>query len=154
MKKWIVLALLSASAFAQQPANPAVTPNPGSAHQSKAPAYKAKNLTRPELDALLAHPERILFIDVRRPDEISSIGGFPVYLNIQAGDLKNHLAEIPKDKVIITVSNHAARAGVAADLLTSSGFNVAGAVGVQTYQAAGGTIVKVEVPKQMASEAK
>ena len=88
----------------------------------------------------------MLFLDVRRPDEISSIGGFPVYLSIQVSDLESHLNEIPKDRLIVTVSNHAARAGKAADLLASKGFKVAGAVGVQTYEADGGHLTKISAP--------
>jgi len=85
---------------------------------------------------------------VRRPDEVSTIGGFPVYLSIQLHDLKDHLAEIPKDRQIITVSNHAARAAVAADLLDSNGFKVLGAVGADTYQADGGKLAaKIAIPK-------
>jgi rhodanese-related sulfurtransferase len=116
--------------------------------QQKAPPSKAKVLTRAEIDQLLATPDKVLFTDVRRPDEISSIGGFPVYLSIQAGELEKHLAEIPRDRPIVTISNHAARAGRAADLLESKGFKVIGAVGVETYAADGGKIVKIEAPKQ------
>ena len=142
------IGLISTVAFAQQPANSA----PSSNHpQETQPASKAKKLTRAEFDALVAHPDQVLLIDVRRPDEISSIGGFPVYLSIQIKDLKNHLGEIPKDKLIITVSNHAARAGVAADLLADNGFKVAGAVGAQTYETEGGTLLKVVVPKTPAN---
>ena len=86
-------------------------------------------------------------IDVRRPDEITSIGGFPVYLNVQAGDLEKRLPSIPKDRVIITVSNHASRAGRAADLLQKNGFNVAGAAGAQDYEAEGGQLVKIAASK-------
>ena len=81
----------------------------------------AKVLKRAEIDALLAQPSNVLVIDVRRPDEIGSIGGFPVYLNVQAGDLEKRLPSIPKERVIITVSNHASRAGRAADLLQRNG---------------------------------
>jgi rhodanese-related sulfurtransferase len=138
-----VIGLMSTIAFAQQPADSA----PSSNHpQETQPASKAKKLTRAEFDALVAHPDQVLLIDVRRPDEISSIGGFPVYLSIQIKDLKNHLGEIPKDKLIITISNHAARAAVAADLLSDNGFKVAGAVGAQTYETEGGTLLKVAVP--------
>jgi rhodanese-related sulfurtransferase len=107
---------------------------------------KAKKLTRAEIDQALEHPERVVFLDVRRPDEISSIGGFAVYLNIQAGELEKHLAEIPKDRAVITVSNHASRAGKAADLLESKGFKVLGAVGVEDYEAEGGKPVKIAIP--------
>jgi rhodanese-related sulfurtransferase len=137
------IGLMSVATFAQQ----SVDPTHASNHTQKTqPTSRAKKLTRSEFDALIAHPDQVLLIDVRRPDEISSIGGFPVYLSIQIKDLKNHLGEIPKDKLIITVSNHAARAGVAADLLADNGFRVAGAVGAQTYQTEGGTLVKVAIP--------
>jgi rhodanese-related sulfurtransferase len=111
---------------------------------------QAKKLTRTELDQLLSDPGKVLLIDVRRPDEISSNGGFPVYLSIQVGELENHLAEIPRDRVIVTVSNHATRGGRAADLLVRKGFHVAGTVGVEDYAAEGGKIVKIEIPKQAA----
>jgi rhodanese-related sulfurtransferase len=82
-------------------------------------------------------------LDVRRPDELTAIGGFPVYLNVQSKDVEKYLAFIPKDRLIVTVSNHAVRAGVVADLLTRKGFKVAGAAGVQNYEAEGGTLTKV-----------
>ncbi len=115
--------------------------------------YKTPQLKRADLDALLAKPETVLVIDVRRPDELTKIGGLPVYLSIQAKDLEKSLAYIPKDRAIITVSNHAGRAGAAGDLLASHGFKVAGAVGVQLYEAEGGTLTKIEPPAPKAVEA-
>ncbi len=140
----VSIAILPVGAYAQQ-AGAA-----GAAHA--APASKAKKLTNAEFDALVAHPDRVLLIDVRRPDEISTVGGFPVYLSIQIKDLKNHLAEIPKDKSIITVSNHAGRAGTAADLLADAGFHIAGAIGAQTYEQDGGKLLKVAVPPPAAAK--
>lgn len=145
MWKYFAIALLSTVAYSQQPA--VTASNAGTPQAAQEPAFKARKLTRAELDAYLAHPEQILLIDVRRPDEIASIGGFPVYLSIQIKDLKDHLDAIPRNRTIITVSNHAARAGVAADLLTDNGFKVAGAVGAQLYEAEGGTLLKVAPPK-------
>jgi rhodanese-related sulfurtransferase len=113
------------------------------AQQAAQPAFAAKVLKRADLDALLKQPAKVLILDVRRPDELQSIGGFPVYLSIQASDLEKHLAYIPKDRTIVTVSNHASRAGRAADLLTKHGFTVAGAAGAQDYEAEGGALVKV-----------
>jgi rhodanese-related sulfurtransferase len=144
MFKMVALALFATVAVAQQ-IPPASAGASATTHQ--APASKAKKLGRADLDALLAHPDQILLIDVRRPDEIALIGGFAVYLNVQIGDLKNQLAFIPRDRTIITVSNHAARAGAAADLLIANGFHVAGAVGAQLYEADGGTLVKFAPPK-------
>lgn len=139
MRKLLLLILLaSAVSFAQQP--------------SSDPAVKAKILTRAEFDALLATPGRALLIDVRRPTEIAMNGGFPVYLNIQAADLEKHLSEIPRDKPLILVSNHAHRAGIAADLLESKGFKIAGAIGAQVYESEGGTLVKYAPEKSAAAE--
>ncbi len=108
--------------------------------------YKTPQLKRAEIDALLAKPEGLLVIDVRRPDELTKIGGLPVYLSIQANDVEKNLAYIPKDRSIVTVSNHAGRAGAAADLLASHGFKVAGAIGVENYEEEGGTLTKIVPP--------
>ena len=141
MKRLVLLILLaSAVSFAQQP--------------GAAETAKAKILTRAEFDALLATPGRVLLIDVRRPTEIAMNGGFPVYLNIQAADLEKHLAEIPKDKPLILVSNHAHRAGIAADLLQSKGFKIAGAIGAQVYESEGGTLIKYAPEKPAANAEK
>ncbi len=85
------------------------------------------------LTSLLAHPDQLLIIDVRRPDELTANGGFPVYLSIQA-TMSQSTAWIPKDRTIVTVSNHAARGGVRADTLAKAGFKVAGTIGAQTYE--------------------
>jgi rhodanese-related sulfurtransferase len=111
-----------------------------------APAFKAHVLSRNEVDELFKHPQKLLLIDVRRPDEVASIGGFPVYLSIPLQDLEADAAWIPKDRRIVTVSNHAARAGKAADLLKGKGFDVVGAVGVQLYEKDGGTLTRLTPP--------
>lgn len=108
--------------------------------------YKTPKLNRAQLDALLAKPEQLLIIDVRRPDELTKIGGFPVYLSIQSKEIENSLAFIPKDRDIVTVSNHAGRAGAAADLLAAKGFKVVGAVGAQNYEEEGGKLARIEIP--------
>jgi len=133
MNKLLLVSLLSAIiVFAQQ-------------GERKA-APKAHVLTVAEFDQLFAKPDQILIIDVRRPDEISSMGGFPVYLNIQAKDLAKSLAWIPRDRTIVTVSNHAGRGSAAADVLTMAGFKVAGAIGAMTYEEQGGKNVVRIVP--------
>jgi rhodanese-related sulfurtransferase len=137
----ILLSLAASVAFAQQ----------GPAAASAAPAaqpwtYKTKQLDRAQVDALLAKPEKLLVIDVRRPDELTAKGSFPVYLNLQANEVEKNLAYIPKDRVIVTVSNHAHRAGAVGDLLTAKGFKVAGAAGSEDYEAQGGKITRVAPP--------
>lgn len=125
----------------------------------KAPAaaevkYNTPELTPAQIDQWLAKPDKVLFLDIRRPDELITYGSFPAYLNIQIADVEKNLAFIPKDRTIITVSNHAKRAFKVGDLLTSKGFKVAGAVGSESYEQAGGKfvtkIVKPE-PKPTAS---
>lgn len=111
---------------------------------------KARILSRAGLDALLAKPEQLVIVDVRRPDELTSVGGFPVYLSIQNGDLEKSLAFIPKDRTVVTVSNNAGRAGRAADLLAAKGFKVAGAIGAKKYEAEGGKLAKIAPPAKSA----
>ena len=141
MRKLVLLILLAAAVgFARQ--------------QSAAPVSKAKILSRSEFDTLLATPGKVLLLDVRSPYEIATNGGFPVYLSIQAADLEKHLSEIPMDRPIVTVSNHANRAGRAADLLDSKGFKIAGAIGAQVYESEGGKLVKYAPPKPAPTDLK
>ncbi len=77
-----------------------------------------------------------------------------MFLNIQAKDVESQLAYIPKDRVIVTVSNHAHRAGAVGDLLTAKGYKVAGATGSEDYESQGGKIVRIAAPaKQVAAAA-
>jgi rhodanese-related sulfurtransferase len=135
----IVLALTASAALAQQ------APKPWT--------YKTKQLARAEVDALLAKPEQLLVLDVRRPDELTAKGSFPVYLNVQVKEVEQNLAYIPKDRLIVTVSNHAYRAGAVGDLLTSKGYKVAGATGSEDYEAQGGKITRVAPPPRAAAAA-
>jgi rhodanese-related sulfurtransferase len=133
----LATALGAMSAYAAEPA-------------ATAPAAKPKSLahelSRAEFEKLLAKPDQLLIIDVRRPDELTRIGGFPVYLSVQINELASSLDWIPKGRTIVTVSNHAARSGRAADLLASKGYKVAGTVGAQTFEEQGGKLTKFEVP--------
>jgi len=115
--------------------------------------YKTARLNRAQIDALLAKPGKLLVIDVRRPDELTKLGGFPVYLSIQNKDLESSLAYIPKDRAILTVSNRAHRAGAAGDILSSHGFKVAGAAGVEDYADQGGTLTKIAPPPPKPADA-
>lgn len=133
MHKLLLLSFVAATGLMAQ----SVTPT------KAAPAPTSKKLTRAEFDQLLAKPTQVVVIDVRRPDELTSIGGFPAYLSIQAGDLEKYLAFIPRERTIVTVSNHANRGLRAADLLTGKGFKVAGAIGAQDYEAEGGKLLKL-----------
>jgi rhodanese-related sulfurtransferase len=146
----VSLLVLSSGALAQQ----ADTTQGGAiAAAAKEPSFKAHVLSNAELDKLLEHPEKLLFVDVRRPDELTSIGGFPAYFSVQQADVEKNLQWIPKDRAIVTVSNHAARAGKTADLLAGKGFKVVGAIGAETYEKAGGKIAHIAKPEPKAGAA-
>jgi rhodanese-related sulfurtransferase len=150
----LIAALLLLGPVAVHQAAAQARPQPsGAAAPAAAAASPAKKLTRAELDALLAQPDKVLLLDVRRPDELMSISGFPAFLSIQAADLEKQLRVIPRDRQIVTVSNHASRASKAADLLAKNGFNVAGAVGAQDYESEGGTLVKIAAPQPNTAQA-
>ncbi|HXY57770.1 MAG TPA: rhodanese-like domain-containing protein [Methylocystis sp.] len=151
------LALASAPAAAQQgaPAAPAAAPSANAAPAPAAPVtpandpaytYKTLRLNRFAFDALLAKPEQLLVLDVRRPDELTKIGGFPVYLSIQAADVQRNLSFIPHDRLIVVVSNRAHRAGATGDILAGLGYHVVGAIGVLDYQDEGGVLTKIAPP--------
>ncbi len=148
-----LMMLTAALVLTASVATAADSPKSGGAAE-KAPASKAHVLSRPELEKLLGTPEKVLVIDVRRPDEVTSIGGFPVYLSIQIKELENSLKWIPQGREIVTVSNHASRAAKAADLLASHGFKVAGAAGVQTFEQDGGKITHIPVPAAASAAAR
>jgi rhodanese-related sulfurtransferase len=160
-------ALASSPIAAQQglPAAPGAAPPSPSANAapaSPAPAapandpaytYKTLRLNRLAFDALLAKPEQLLVLDIRRPDEITKNGGFPVYLSIQTADVQRSLSFIPRDRLIVTVSNHAHRAGAVGDILAGLGFHVVGAIGVLDYQDEGGALTKIAPPPRNAAAA-
>jgi rhodanese-related sulfurtransferase len=159
--KTLVAALAATSAFtaaAQAPAVPASKDPEAIARVARYAddwKFKARRLGREEVDALLAKPDAVVFVDLRRPDELIRFGSFPVFLSIQYDRLEQSLAYLPKDRGIVTVSNHSQRAGAAADLLAARGFHVIGATGAEEYEVAGGSaVVHIQAPRAAASAAK
>ena len=134
----VALALSSLPALAQQapaPAAPAPVasapaPSPVTPANDPAYTYKTLRLNRAGFDSLLSKPEQLVVLDTRRPDELTKIGSFPVYLSIQTADIQRSLSFIPRDRLIVTVSNRAHRAGAVGDILAGLGFHVVGAIGV------------------------
>lgn len=106
----------------------------------RAAAASVPLLSKEQVDALLATPAKVVFIDLRRPDELATVGGLPVYLNIQISELDRFLAYIPRDRQVVMVSNHAGRAAKGAALLQEAGFTVVGTVGVELYEKQGGAL--------------
>jgi Rhodanese-like domain len=54
-----------------------------------------------DIDALLADG-KVVFLDVREPWELEENGTIEGYVNIPLGQLEKRLAELPKDKAILT----------------------------------------------------
>ncbi len=147
-----LIGTLGVAATSQAQTATATTPAP----DASAPVwkYQTQRLNRAQVDALLARPEQIVVLDIRRPDELIKYGAFPAFINIQHKDLEKHLAYLPRDRVIVTVSNHAQRAGAAGDLLTAKGFKVAGATGSEDYEQEGGQQVQhIQAPPARAAAA-
>jgi len=67
--------------------------------------------------------------------------------------VQRNLAFIPRDRLIVVVSNRAHRAGAIGDLLSGYGFRVVGAIGVRDYEDEGGTLTKIAPPAQAAAAA-
>jgi rhodanese-related sulfurtransferase len=144
----LTLALTGSLAFAQADTTTKPATTTATAAAPAAPVYKGRvpKLTREALDQYLTTPDKVVLIDLRRPDELIAIGGFPVYLSIQSKELEKSLSFIPRDRDIITISNHAGRAGAGANVLLDKGFKVVGAVGAQDYEAEGGKLTKITAP--------
>jgi rhodanese-related sulfurtransferase len=127
--------LLAATALVAAPQEPTKI------QEKKAITPAGKEIKRAELDTLLANPGKIFVLDLRGPDEIAKIGTLPGYVNIPLAQLESRLAEIPKDKTILPVSNHAVRAWKAQAILEKNGYRVPGGVGVQNYEKEGGKLI-------------
>ena len=89
--------LILAAAVASVSALPAFAAEPA-AQPAARPKALAHELTRADFEQLLTKPNELLIIDLRRPDELTRIGGFPVYLSIQSKDLEQQLDRIPKGR--------------------------------------------------------
>jgi len=50
----------------------------------------------------LVEKGEVFFLDVREPQELEELGTFEGYVNIPLGQIEKRLAEIPKNKAIIT----------------------------------------------------
>lgn len=95
MRRLMVLTaflVIPAAAMAQQAAVPPAT----------APAQpKAEKMASDDVMALLEKGQ-VFFLDVREPKELEELGTLEGYVNIPLGQIEKRLAEIPRDKAIIT----------------------------------------------------
>lgn len=87
-------------------------------------------------DILNISPEQFL-LDVRNPGELTNIGAIPGAVNIPVDQLRQRLAELPKDKEILITCQVGLRGHVAYRLLANHGFNARNlSGGFKTFQMA------------------
>lgn len=86
------LLFVPAVTMAQQPAGPPA---------SSSAQPKAQKMASDDVMALLEKGQ-VFFLDVREPKELEELGTLEGYVNIPLGQIEKRLAEIPKDKAIIT----------------------------------------------------
>lgn len=85
-------------------------------------------------DILNISPEQFL-LDVRNPGELTNIGAIPGAINIPVDQLRERLAELPKDKEILITCQVGLRGHVAYRLLANHGFNARNlSGGFKTFQ--------------------
>lgn len=65
------------------------------------PMSEDKRVKAEDIDKVMAKGDVIL-LDVREPKEIEELGGYDGAINIPIGELEKRLAELPKDKTILT----------------------------------------------------
>ena len=66
-------------------------------------AAQTPTISADELEKYLEKKDKVFFLDVREPEEITKLGTVPGYVNIPLGQLEKRLSEVPKDKLIITL---------------------------------------------------
>ena len=87
--------------------------------------------------------EGALLLDVREPNEWQT-GHAPQAMHLALGQLEEHLAELPVDRLIVAVCRSGRRSAMAADLLNRRGYRVANLTGGMTAWAAAGLPVIID----------
>lgn len=93
--------LLIVSALLLLPSLAMTQTTPPTSGQPASPQPKAQKMASDDVMARLEKGE-VFFLDVREPAELVELGTFEGYVNIPLGEIEKRLAEIPKDKAIIT----------------------------------------------------
>jgi len=98
----LLVTIFASAAAAQQP------PAPGGKQvrttpeiQQVKPAGEEKRVQSDDIDKMLADG-KVLFLDIREPWELEDLGTHVGYVNIPLAELEQRLAELPKDKPILT----------------------------------------------------
>ena len=93
-----------------------------------------KQITADELKAMLEKKDGVIFLDVREPRELEEDGTIQGYRHIPLGQLERRLAELPKDKPIVTLCRRGVRASNAAEILRKNGYKPVAACGLTEWK--------------------
>jgi hypothetical protein len=86
---------------AAQSAAPSLPPETQKVIEATEPVPESRRVQADDIDELLASGN-VLLLDVREPRELEELGTLEGYVNIPLGQLEDRLAELPKDKAILT----------------------------------------------------
>jgi adenylyltransferase/sulfurtransferase len=119
---WIVLAL---AVWGCAPATETAAQAPAAAEP--AASHEPVQTDATEMDAValkkrLDAGEDIYLLDVRNPDELVESGMISGAVNIPIDNLEARIAEVPKDKPIVTYCMRGGRASRAAEMLRKHGY--------------------------------
>ena len=117
--------VLSGGFDAWQTANYAVETGKQAKKIVYVPKPKSGSIPVAEFDAFAKSvPASIQIVDVRNKEEVEETGKIKGSINIPAGEVGDHLAEIPKDKDLVVYCSTGARAEMAYTMLKEKGYKV------------------------------
>ncbi|MBI1357709.1 MAG: rhodanese-like domain-containing protein [Acidobacteria bacterium] len=96
---------------------------PAATEHHEAAATEATEMDVAALKQRLDNGEDIFLLDVRNPGELVEHGMIAGAVNIPVDQLEARLAEVPKDKPIVTYCMRGGRASRAAETLREAGYN-------------------------------
>ena len=118
------LALAVGCGGAVETAEAPAEPSSEAADNSHAPvAVEAAEMDAADLKARLDAGEEIFLLDVRNPDELEEHGMIEGAVNIPVDQIAARIAEVPKDKPIVTYCMRGGRASRAAKALREAGYD-------------------------------
>jgi hypothetical protein len=102
-----MIVLLAGAALPAAADSPGPSPSPTPASEARPSLSKVKPMSEDKrvkadgIDAVMADG-KVFFLDVREPKELEEFGSYEGYVNIPMSQLESRMAEIPKDRRILT----------------------------------------------------
>ena len=107
---------------ASEPAAESTAEAPAAEAPAAPPATEVDEVDVAELKQKLDAGQDIYLLDVRNPEEVQEHGMIAGSVNIPIDQLEARIAEVPKDKPIVTYCMKGGRASRAAELLRANGY--------------------------------